>query len=160
MKKISQKQIQANKKNALLGGVKTPEGKTISRFNALQHGILRSSISDYEKLDFELLFASLKEEFAPQNTLEEIMIERIAVSYIKMLRVSKAEVEFIKETTSPTEFPMEIGGHRYQAVFSSTGFEKLADVYARYETSVENRFYKAINKLIELQRFQSGKESI
>lgn len=160
MKPVSQKQKTANNNNALLGGVKTDAGKQISRFNALQHGILRASISNYEKLDFETLFTSLKQDFAPRNTLEEIVIERITISYIKLLRVSKAEVEFIRESISPLDFPNTFGGHKYQAEFSAEGFEKLATVYSRYESSTENRLYKAINKLIELKRFQSGKESI
>jgi len=159
MKQVSQKQIQANKNNAKLGGVKTQQGKEATRFNALQHGILRTSISEYEKFDYESLFDSLKQDFTPQNTLEEILVERIAISYVKLLRVSKAEVEFIKETMSPNNsilFPE----HTYESELSVNGFEKLANIYARYETSVENRFYKAINKLIDLRKFGNGKESI
>ena len=36
----SQKRLEANRVNALKGGVKTPEGKAISKYNALKHGIL------------------------------------------------------------------------------------------------------------------------
>lgn len=38
MSEISQKQIEANQKNAKLGGVKTEEGKAVSKYNALKHG--------------------------------------------------------------------------------------------------------------------------
>jgi hypothetical protein len=150
MKQVSQKQIQANKNNAKLGGVKTQQGKEVTRFNALQHGILRTSISEYEKFDYESLFDSLKQGFTPQNTLEEILVERIAISYVKFLRVSKAEVEFIKETMSPNGSVLLFPEHKYESELSVNGFEKLANIYTRYETSVENRFYKAINKLIDL----------
>ena len=34
----SKKQVQANKKNAKLGGVKTDEGKSVSRQNAIKYG--------------------------------------------------------------------------------------------------------------------------
>jgi hypothetical protein len=37
---VSQKQLEANKKNALVGGVKTPDGKAIAKYNALKHGLL------------------------------------------------------------------------------------------------------------------------
>ena len=33
----SQKQIEANRENAKLGGVKTEEGKAVSRYNAIKH---------------------------------------------------------------------------------------------------------------------------
>ena len=36
---VSQKQIEANKKNGQKGGVKTPEGKAIVKYNALKHGL-------------------------------------------------------------------------------------------------------------------------
>lgn len=155
---MSEKQLKANKINAQLGGVKTEEGKVISRFNALTHGILRSSITDYEQTDFKNLYESLQTDFPPQNILEEIILERIAVSYVKMLRVSKAEAEFIKETTSPPEYYIGIDGHEFRATFSADGFEKLSTIYSRYESATENRFYKAVNKLMELKSIQNGKE--
>ena len=37
---ISKKQLEANKKNAPKGGVKTQEGKAIVKYNALKHGLL------------------------------------------------------------------------------------------------------------------------
>ena len=41
---ISDKQLEANRKNAKLGGVKTEEGKEVSRLNALKHGLLSEVI--------------------------------------------------------------------------------------------------------------------
>lgn len=157
MKTASLKQIEANKRNAQFGGVKTEEGKQITRFNALKHGILRSSISEYEQIDFETLYRTLWDDFPPKNSLEEIVLERIAVSYIKMLRVSKAEADYIKESVSPREL-LIFPDHSYQAVFSAGNFEQLTKIFARYETSAENRFYKAIEKLLELQKLTVGKE--
>ena len=68
-----------------------------------------------------------------------------------MLRVSKAEAEYIKESISPREM-LTFTEHIYQANFPAENFEKLANIYSRYETSAENRFYKAIEKLLDLQR--------
>ena len=36
---VSKKQLEANKKNAQKGGVKTQEGKAIVKYNALRHGL-------------------------------------------------------------------------------------------------------------------------
>jgi len=37
---VSEKQLQANRENAQKGGVKTPEGKAMVKYNALKHGLL------------------------------------------------------------------------------------------------------------------------
>ena len=44
MNEVSQKQLVANQKNAKLGGVKTEEGKAISKYNALKHGLLSKEV--------------------------------------------------------------------------------------------------------------------
>ncbi|UCD52931.1 MAG: hypothetical protein JSW27_09885 [Phycisphaerales bacterium] len=36
---VSQKQLEANRKNAKKGGVRTDEGKAIAKCNALKHGL-------------------------------------------------------------------------------------------------------------------------
>jgi len=40
----TQQQIEANRQNAKLGGVKTEEGKEISKYNALKHGLLSKEV--------------------------------------------------------------------------------------------------------------------
>ena len=44
MSDISQKQLEANRENAKLGGVKTEEGKAVSKYNALKHGLLSKEV--------------------------------------------------------------------------------------------------------------------
>ncbi|MFC1637364.1 hypothetical protein ACFL5Z_21295 [Planctomycetota bacterium] len=41
---VSQKQLEANKKNAKKGGVKTEERKAIVKYNALRHGLLAKEV--------------------------------------------------------------------------------------------------------------------
>lgn len=156
-KQITQKQIEANRENSLKGGVRTPQGKEISRFNALKHGILRQSISEYETLDFESVYNALEDDLKPQNTIEAIVIERIALAYTKLLRVNKAEIELIKSALNPTivkelinfEFHETITG--YEPQISKESIETLSTIYSRYETSIENRLYRAIDKILELK---------
>jgi hypothetical protein len=102
MNNISEKQHDANKKNALLGGVKTDEGKAVSRYNATRHGVLRESVSSYEKADYKRIFDDLCEVYEPRNFAEEIVIERFAVAYIKLIRLAKAENELMKSVVDPT----------------------------------------------------------
>ena len=41
----TKKQVAANRRNALKGGVKTLKGKAISRLNARKHGIFASAVT-------------------------------------------------------------------------------------------------------------------
>ncbi len=41
---VSKKQLKANRENAKKGGVKTEEGKAITKYNALKHGLLAKEI--------------------------------------------------------------------------------------------------------------------
>lgn len=155
MSDISDKQHEANKQNAQLGGVKTPEGKAISRYNATRHGILRDTITEYEKVDYEKIFNEFCDFYKPENFIEEILVERLVVAYIKMARVSRAENELMKSAMDPTvpfgegvSYYERIG---YKVVLPSDKVALLSDVYARYETAVEKRFYRAMNALNEIK---------
>jgi hypothetical protein len=156
MSDISDKQHEANKQNALLGGVKTDEGKAISRYNAVRHGILRETITEYEKIDHERIFNEFADFYKPENLIEEILVERLTVAYVKLARVSRAENELMKSAMDPTipfgegvSYYEKIG---YKVVLPSDKVTLLSDVYARYETAVEKRFYRAMNTLNELKK--------
>ena len=58
---LTQKQLEANKENAKLGGVKTEAGKAVSRLNAVKHGLRAVLISDYEKELFKSLVLPMDE---------------------------------------------------------------------------------------------------
>jgi len=157
---ISDKQLKANQQNGKLGGVKTQEGKAVVRFNALTHGILRHTLTAYEK-DFYLeIYADLVKQYEPATIFEKILIERITVYYLKIFRVQKAETEYMKSTLDPrfvrsTGFPNlnesmmkdEVINEGYVPQITDENIQKLADVYSRYEITLENRMYKAFHEL-------------
>lgn len=156
MSNTSEKQIKANRKNALLGGVKTVEGKEVSRYNATRHGILREAFTEYEQVEYKEIFNAISEHFKPRNFIEEMLVERITVAYIKFVRLSKAESEIIKMALDPT-IPM--GGSirlndksGYEPVMKYQLIDLLNNTYTRYEVGIENRLYKALDKLRELKR--------
>lgn len=150
-KQISDKQQKANMKNALNGGVKTPEGKNIVRFNARKHGILASLITDYEDDFYKKYLNELFEEFQPNTLIEQILVERIALHYLKLYRVAKAESEFIKGCLSAKsdfyDFDKIILGKDFVPAINQIDVENLAGIYGRYETSIENKLYRAIREL-------------
>lgn len=166
---VSDVQQAANEQNAKLGGVKTEEGKKISKFNALKHGILRVSISPYENDFYLQIYNDLETQYQPANITEDILIERIALYYLKLYRVQKTETEYMKAKLDPhiieaTGFPNlseammknEVVNEGYIPQITEEDVLQLVSVYSRYETTIENRLYKAIHELQRMQAIRKG----
>ena len=100
---ISKKQLEANRKNAQKGGVKTPEGRAIVKYNALKHGLLANEAvvtvgEGAENPDeFNGLLADLKAQLKPEGTLEEMLVEKIAAAYWRLRRAYTYEVGLIRK---------------------------------------------------------------
>jgi len=99
----SEKQLRANRKNAQKGGVKTPEGRAIVKYNALKHGLLANEAvvtvgEGAENPDeFNGLLADLKAQLKPEGTLEEMLVEKIAAAYWRLRRAYTYEVGLIRK---------------------------------------------------------------
>lgn len=129
------------------------------RFNAVTHGILKESISEYEKVDYEAIYAQLEEEFKPKNVIEKMLLERIVLSYIKLYRISKAEKEIMQSFLYPEYSRLDpINRKVYIPKIHEREIPKL-EIYSRYETTTENRMYKAITMLTNLQRTDFAKQN-
>lgn len=154
---VSNKQLIANKKNSLRGGVKTTRGKEISKYNALRHGLLRQTLTAYEKEAFHKIYVDFIKQYEPVTIFEKILVERATIYYLKLFRLQKAEQEYMNSQLDPRVF--ENGGdikdifkgevihEGYTPQITDTNIQKLTDVYARYEITLENRLYKAIHEL-------------
>ncbi len=90
---VSKKQLVANKRNAKKGGVKTAEGKAVTRLNALKHGLLTDEILLTNENEEALtgLEERLVAELQPQGELEGILVDRI-VSSVWRLKRSQSNV--------------------------------------------------------------------
>ena len=101
-KTVSEKQLAANRANAQRStGPRTPEGISRSRWNALTHGALAQalippSLEPYESRQaFDELLSVLHDEIAPASAIEQMLVERIAVSYWRLARLLRAEAAAI-----------------------------------------------------------------
>jgi hypothetical protein len=87
-------QIAANQKNAQLStGPRTPEGKAISRGNALKHGLAGEGVvlpaddaADLERLDLEL-----QADLRPSNALARVLVRRVAALAVRMDACARRE---------------------------------------------------------------------
>jgi len=95
---MSFKQVEANRRNGRLSaGPKTPNGKSVSRMNALKHGlrsaevVVRGRCIKESRREFLDLQKRLWEDLQPVGILEEIQAEIIITTYWRLRRVHKAE---------------------------------------------------------------------
>ena len=94
----TQKQIEANRQNALLSrGAVTEEGKSIISKNAIKHGIFTQDfiISHGEvkenKEEYQELLNNLIQSLNPNDQMESLLVEKIAVDYWRLRRVLRFE---------------------------------------------------------------------
>lgn len=136
---VTDKQLEANKENAQLGGVKTPEGKTVSKYNALKHGLLSQQVLKKGEDEVPLLELQkrLRNELKPLTELEHLLVDRIAANIWRLRRALGFEASIMYEYSG------------------ETGLKKAADTFFRYETMLERGIYKALH---ELQRIQAARQ--
>ena len=138
MSEVSQKQLEANQKNAKLGGVKTEEGKAVSKYNALKHGLLSQEvlIKGEDEKSLIKLGKKLRTELKPETELELLLVDRIVANFWRLRRAMTKEQE---------------------SVFSDYKvMENNADIFFRYETMLERGIYKALHELQRIQAARNG----
>lgn len=158
MSKITDKQHKANIANAKLGGVKTQAGKNIVRFNARKHGVLAQLRTPYEEKILEYFLSQLYEEKEPKNFIEEFLIERVALGYLRLYRVAKAEKEYMEYSLNQYENPssLDFTDKEDRQEINYERVETLCNTFLRYETNIENKMYTALKEL-RLQQESSPK---
>jgi hypothetical protein len=97
-KTTSPEQIAANRANAQKStGPKTPEGRAVSKMNALKHGIfskevLVSGLNIKEsRRELEELYERLWQQYGPIGPVEEILVDQIVTAQWRLRRVLRAE---------------------------------------------------------------------
>lgn len=100
---VSKKQLAANRKNAKKGGVKTDEGKAVVKYNALKHGLLSKEIvvktgeGAEDQGAFDQLLNDLVAQLKPVGSIEEMLVEKIAVAYWRLRRAYRFEVGILRD---------------------------------------------------------------
>ena len=157
MSDVSEKQIKANRENAKLGGVKSEEGKEISKLNAIKHGILSKEVllNDENEDDLVELGKKLRQELKPVGELEMIMVERVVSGTWRLKRALRGETEMIESDMTDIVFGEKTFGHALASSFAnSDSYGK----FTRYETSIERSIFKALHELQRLQAVRSGEK--
>jgi len=144
MSETTQKQIDANRENAKKGGVKTDEGKNISKYNAIKHGLLSEQALMANEDGDELLELEkkLRSELKPATEIEFLLVDKIASSFWRLKRALSMEDGEVICSQLMTS--------------SSMGLMHDADKFFRYETMLERGIYKALHELERMQAKRNG----
>ena len=153
----SELQIEANRRNSLLStGPRTPEGKAVSRFNALKSGIHAKSqvVPGEDPAELEALTDGYHQDWAPASHLECFLVDSLIRADWLLRRLARIEAE---------TWTHEVQDAR-KSTFSKLDEEApLGHIYGRTDErytrlqrrmdSTERSYYHA---LTQLQRLRAG----
>lgn len=160
------RQIEANRRNASGPHKMTEAGKDAIKGNAIRHGLaarVHVVLPGEDQNFFNEILESLRAEYAPSSTQEELLVHQIVQSYWRMLRARNMETGGFLEVEA--DFARQYGvesnpdgdltrAAQLALAFSKNG--KMFDKLNRYETTAERSYYRAIR---ELQKIQESRAS-
>jgi len=141
-------QIEANRRNSQLStGPRTPEGKSVSRFNALKSGITAKSqvIPGEDPAELEAIADGYHLDWAPATYLERFLVDSLVRADWLLQRLSRVEAQLWTVgpvTDVPTGAPL---GETYTRALDP--FSRLQ----RRIDSTERSYYRALTQLQRLK---------
>jgi hypothetical protein len=159
----SERQIEANRRNAAGPHQMTEAGKQAVRANAVRHGLtshLHLVLEGEDQQFFDELRDALLADYAPSTTQETLLVHQIAEHYWRLLRVRNMETASLSGSTQAFFVKFDIPGDDQPGADPShlalaySQHDKLFNRLGRYETTIERSYYRAIR---ELQKLQSSR---
>ena len=142
----SDRQIAANRQNAQRStGPRTPDGRAVSRQNALRHGVLCEHVTaGSENVErYNALLEDLRNELNPQGERECLLVERLANLFWRERRLIEAERRELNHQFEVAAHPFGEGSQSL-----SLGQQLLI---GRYQTMLTNQILVTMNQLDLLQ---------
>jgi len=148
----TEKQIRANIENAILGGVKTEDGKDISRFNAIKHGFFSQLITKHDILNHQDFVDEMYNLISPTNIYQTQLLEILLSNFLSYRRISLFESNLIDNelekaiNTQDEHLPIDFAATSYQIKFRSCFIDELIK-FQRYKITALNSILKTKNAL-------------
>ena len=108
----TQKQIDANRENAKLStGPVSAEGKQVVSNNRLSHGILSNKLllENESPQEYQVLLGDLLSQLKPVGTLEQALVEKIAIILWRQKRLISAEAATIAMASNDKQIVGTVG---------------------------------------------------
>ena len=148
-----------NNVEVIKGGPQTDEGKAITRYNAVKHGLLSKEVllDSEDKVKLEDLENSVYLVFKPEGIMEELMADRIIACMWRLRRavvVERNSMEWFKENRRDIVFTSDgdIKKKGFKEMIDNNVIEKIL----RYETTIERSMYRAMHEINRLQAERNG----
>ena len=143
----SQKQIEANQKNAKRStGPKSNEGKAIVARNAIRHGIL-SEYVPVDETEFDLYSEYCEvmlHELEPRGNLQSLLADRVISTGWRLRRVVHVESLMLQKAHDSSYTTS------YMDAFVGSSANHMA-ILSRYERSLENALFRALKEFRALK---------
>ena len=160
----SNEQIEANRQNALLGGVKTEAGKAVSRTNAIKFGFFSRLVTEFDKINQQEFCEAIYDCFEPQNAYESQLIEILLSNLLTYRRIALVEHELTKEHLNPTIVRHQLVNRPVLTTVEKEGYkaEIKTDIAeglekcSRYKVTAVNLMIKIHHELERLSRMRKG----
>lgn len=147
----------------------------VTRFNAVQHGLLAVGLTELDRGDYDAFSQTLMENLSPQGVVEKFLVERICLYMIRLQRATRLEAEFITAELYPPKTEQQgidmsldlddlckpktvVVDQGKPARLPVEAVGQLGCTFQRYETSIENKLYRAFNELERRQRLRKGEK--
>jgi len=143
---VSGKKLAANRANAQRSsGPKTSEGKEKSKLNAVKHGLTARyfpaliQAGSAESEEFETVRTELYDFYQPADAIEELLVEKLAVEYLRYPRLVERE--------------------QVLCAHNRPYFLDIVNKLARYQTAINHQLFEAMRELERLQTQRKGKQA-
>jgi hypothetical protein len=150
----SERRILASRANgAKSRGPKTPESKRRSAANNLRHGMLaRTVVLEDENLQsFADLLSALERDLDPQNEIARALVENMAVSRWRLLRLWAIERSSLKIEMDKHDPATKDPGTRAALAFRALSDESRSlDLLNRYETRFDRQYARSLTLLLKV----------
>ncbi len=156
----SLRQLEANRRNSQLStGPRTPEGKAISRFNALKSGINSKAqvIPGEDPAELEAMAAGYHRDWAPTTYLERFLVDSLVRADWLLQRLSRLEAELWAhemESARKSVFSKLDENAPMGDTYGRT-YNRFARLQRRID-STERSYYRALTQLQRLRAEGDG----
>jgi len=163
MSEISDKQLEANRQNSKLGGVKTEDGKEVSKMNAVKHGLLcqQALLEEEDAEELAELELSVRRRLLPDDGLELYLVDRMVANIWRLRRLIKIEGSIMEyEKNGPLALNIFDHGKQKEDCKRVDMFRsELIERIMRYEASIDRGTYRALHELQLLQTIRRGEQA-
>lgn len=155
------------------------EPSEVRKYNAVRHGVLTKVLLPDETEEAKTVEAQLINEYQPKSLTENLLIETLAISYIRRQRAINKEREYIMQLLNPAVYEDKVitppvldnppigdslSGIKqrilikpaYYAQISPTYVDIIDKTFGRYINTCERQFFRALHELQRIQSIRKG----